>query len=89
MTVRPKCNCLYVIYLSVVINGNWGAWYAINQCSATCGNGVKTRERKCNNPAPNGGKPCEGPTSQVIKCTLGFCSGMKVVRILNPTDKIN
>ena len=76
MTVDHNFNYLYGIYLYIVINGNWGPWYDTTKCSKTCGNGVKTRQRKCNNPAPNGGTPCHGPSVQTIKCNLGICLGI-------------
>jgi hypothetical protein len=40
----------------IVVNGNWGSWSSFGSCSVTCGNGVYSRARQCDNPAPaNGG----------------------------------
>ncbi|XP_013418821.1 A disintegrin and metalloproteinase with thrombospondin motifs adt-2 isoform X2 [Lingula anatina] len=41
------------------VDGNWSDWSSWSDCSATCGSGLKTREKLCNNPAPsNGGSYC-------------------------------
>merc|ERR550517_273376 len=44
------------------VNGQWGLWGAWTSCSVTCGGGLRTRTRLCNNPAPaNGGLDCPDP----------------------------
>jgi hypothetical protein len=49
-------NCL-----SMTIDGDWSEWTPAGQCSTTCGPGVQTFTRQCNNPEPaNGGEGCEG-----------------------------
>ncbi|XP_069105111.1 coadhesin-like [Argopecten irradians] len=49
----------------------WGSWGA---CSVTCGNGVQSRSRACDNPsAQYGGLPCSGDTSETQTCTLSPC----------------
>ncbi|XP_071083513.1 thrombospondin-1-like [Haliotis cracherodii] len=56
-------------------HGQWSAfslWEATSTCSHTCGGGEITqqRTRQCNNPAPsNGGRPCEGETSETRTST--------------------
>ena len=43
------------------MNGGWSNYGAYGKCSKSCGQGIKTRSRKCNSPAPkNGGKACAG-----------------------------
>ena len=32
--------------------GHWGPWSALSECSATCGPGIQTKNRKCDNPPP-------------------------------------
>ena len=41
------------------MNGNWGDWGAWGPCEADCGDGVRMRDRQCNNPAPSAeGRNC-------------------------------
>ena len=63
-------------------DGNWGQWGAWSTCSATCGSGIETRKRFCNDPKPSGDgqycskdgsvgtetRPCPG----LIPCSLGW-----------------
>ena len=32
------------------VHGNWGVWKLLNPCSKTCGSGISTQRRECNNP---------------------------------------
>lgn len=48
----------------VSINGNWGQWSVFTSCSKSCGRGLQSRNRICNNPsASNGGLECMLTTS--------------------------
>ncbi|XP_061164195.1 sushi, von Willebrand factor type A, EGF and pentraxin domain-containing protein 1-like [Saccostrea echinata] len=59
---------------SLYLNGNWGSWDEWSQCSETCDNGRKSRQRYCNNPAPyNGGKPCAGNDTEFAECFVQTC----------------
>ena len=54
-------------------------------CSAECGGGEQTRERECNNPAPeNGGADCEGDSSETQSCNEHPCPGGEVKLIPIP-----
>jgi len=56
------------------VNGAWGAWGSYGSCSKTCGGGVQTRSRYCNNPAPsNGGASCPGLGHQNNPCNAQGC----------------
>ena len=55
------------------ISGNWGSW-STSLCSVTCGSGIQSRVRKCDNPPPqNGGKACEGKSREVVRCNTQEC----------------
>ncbi|CAB1323870.1 unnamed protein product, partial [Coregonus sp. 'balchen'] len=56
------------------VAGNWGAWLPWSSCSETCGNGMQTRVRLCNNPPSSfHGPPCEGPDTQTQLCKERHC----------------
>ncbi|XP_030626728.1 hemicentin-1 [Chanos chanos] len=56
------------------VAGNWGAWLPWSPCSETCGKGMQTRLRLCNNPPPSfDGPSCEGPDTQTQMCKERNC----------------
>lgn len=56
------------------VNGNWGPWSPWDTCSLTCGGGVQTRKRLCNNPAAQfGGKECVGEAKDTQMCNKKSC----------------
>uniref|UniRef100_A0A8C8EQI3 Thrombospondin-1 n=1 Tax=Oncorhynchus tshawytscha TaxID=74940 RepID=A0A8C8EQI3_ONCTS len=56
------------------INGGWGPWSLWDTCSVTCGGGLQTRQRLCNNPAPKyNGKECQGDTKTSQLCGKEDC----------------
>ena len=51
----------------------WEPWSEWGPCSVTCGEGVMTRIRRCNDPPPaDGGEYCKGPGVETRPC-LGNC----------------
>ncbi|XP_071173065.1 A disintegrin and metalloproteinase with thrombospondin motifs 16-like isoform X1 [Mytilus edulis] len=55
-------------------DGNWSVWSEWEQCSRTCGGGVKKRNRLCSNPLPQyGGKQCQGKSEMFKLCNLQEC----------------
>ena len=61
-------------HVSVVVPGNWSPWKPWEECSVTCGNGVKRRTRACDNPEPqHGGALCEGVGEEEQPCNEGPC----------------
>jgi hypothetical protein len=64
----------YVVwFLSVPVDGEWGEWRHWT-CSVTCGTGIDTRTRLCDNPAPaDDGNDCTGPSSETRACVLHPC----------------
>lgn len=56
--------------------GNWGAWLPWSPCSETCGKGMQSRIRLCNNPPPAfDGPQCEGSDTQTQVCKERPCPG--------------
>ncbi|XP_062621236.1 A disintegrin and metalloproteinase with thrombospondin motifs adt-1-like isoform X2 [Saccostrea cucullata] len=57
------------------VDGNWTTWMPWSPCSKTCGDGVRTRARMCNNPAPlYGGKDCVGSPYDMQPCPVIPCA---------------
>ncbi|KAK7881858.1 hypothetical protein WMY93_030267 [Mugilogobius chulae] len=57
------------------VDGGWSQWSPWTECSLSCGGGVKSRTRLCNNPAPqSGGRGCLGVTEQRRECNSHACS---------------
>ncbi|KAM3620522.1 uncharacterized protein V6R79_024924 [Siganus canaliculatus] len=51
------------------VAGNWGSWLPWSPCSETCGRGLQSRVRLCNNPPPAfKGPQCEGSDAQTQVC---------------------
>ena len=70
--LRPQCLRDFLNS----VNGGWSDFGDWSDCSVDCGDGERTRERECNNPAPkNGGAMCEGDAVQIEKCSEDPCPG--------------
>ncbi|XP_048582934.1 MAM and LDL-receptor class A domain-containing protein 2-like isoform X2 [Nematostella vectensis] len=68
MVQCPQAEC------NAPVDGHWGRWASWGSCSKTCGNGIHTRTRLCDDPAPkNGGKACEGTSTQSQVCKARTC----------------
>ena len=51
-------------FILILVDGKWSRWGKWGTCSVSCGKGIQTRTRACNNPAPqNGGKECDSDGS--------------------------
>nr|XP_022332685.1 coadhesin-like isoform X2 [Crassostrea virginica] len=57
------------------VDGGWGGWSQWSaQCSVTCGQGVRTRDRHCVNPPPaHGGAACVGDAFDSQACQQPDC----------------
>ena len=64
-----------------VVHGKWSQWTDLNSCSETCGGGIKSSKRVCDNPAPkNMGNICEGNARTDTKeCNDQNCPGTKYI----------
>ncbi|XP_065656134.1 uncharacterized protein LOC136081827 isoform X2 [Hydra vulgaris] len=56
------------------VDGGLSEWGPFSECSATCGDGTKTRKRTCTNPTPQNGKGCVGSLIEINDCTFGQCT---------------
>ncbi|XP_071450094.1 A disintegrin and metalloproteinase with thrombospondin motifs 7-like [Hetaerina americana] len=56
-----QMKCISVGERPGAVDGGWGEWQPWSECSRTCGTGVSSMERICNNPRPqHGGRYCIG-----------------------------
>uniref|UniRef100_A0A182R2D1 Cell adhesion molecule n=1 Tax=Anopheles funestus TaxID=62324 RepID=A0A182R2D1_ANOFN len=66
------------------VDGGWSEWSRWSQCSKSCGKGIKSRKRFCNNPAPKaGGKPCAGENIEHSQCSIRQCRNDALLRTGN------
>ncbi|XP_076470391.1 brain-specific serine protease 4-like isoform X2 [Babylonia areolata] len=57
-----------------VVNGMWGGWGGWTSCSVTCGQGTRSRTRRCDSPPPSGGgQYCAGYAVQQTQCQTATC----------------
>ncbi|XP_077868919.1 A disintegrin and metalloproteinase with thrombospondin motifs 18-like [Saccoglossus kowalevskii] len=58
------------------VDGGFSDWEeAFSECSRTCGGGVQSRRRYCDNPVPAyGGLPCQGIDVMYQMCNMQECS---------------
>ncbi|XP_065657087.1 uncharacterized protein LOC136082288 [Hydra vulgaris] len=58
------------------VDGGFSDWSDFSPCTKTCGGGVQTRTRECDNPKPQtGGKDCIGIKMETQGCNNSFCPG--------------
>ncbi|XP_073256120.1 coadhesin-like [Porites lutea] len=70
------------------VNGGYSKWTS-SECSATCGEGVKTLTRTCTNPPPsNGGKNCSelGQAMKNVSCNEQACPFFKYFTCFSAVD---
>ncbi|KAM6897258.1 A disintegrin and metalloproteinase with thrombospondin motifs 14 isoform 2-T2 [Xenentodon cancila] len=57
-------------------DGSWGSWSKFGSCSRTCGGGIRSRSRQCDNPLPAyGGRDCPGSAFDYQMCNTEECAG--------------
>ncbi|XP_072243654.1 A disintegrin and metalloproteinase with thrombospondin motifs 12-like [Leuresthes tenuis] len=70
-------ECVIVGKLPETVNGGWGQWSTWSYCSRTCGTGVQSAERECDNPKPEfGGKYCTGERKRYRTCNTKPCQSV-------------
>nr|XP_019955083.1 PREDICTED: A disintegrin and metalloproteinase with thrombospondin motifs 7 [Paralichthys olivaceus] len=56
------------------VNGGWASWSEWSACSRTCGAGVRSAQRDCDNPVPKyRGKYCLGERRRYKVCNISPC----------------
>ena len=81
--ISTSRSSLRVFSVCVTVDGMWSNWSNFGSCSKTCGGGNKKRGRTCTNPAPaNGGKYCQGASSESAGCNEQDCPGELMYYIL-------
>ncbi|XP_033759595.1 A disintegrin and metalloproteinase with thrombospondin motifs adt-1-like [Pecten maximus] len=56
------------------IDGGWSSYGNWGSCSRSCGTGLRSRTRQCNNPSPaNNGADCVGSTTSTEACNTQAC----------------
>ena len=71
------CNKENLFIFLISVDGGWGGWSQWSaQCSVTCGQGVRTRDRHCSNPPPaHRGAACVGDAFDSQACQQPDCPG--------------
>ena len=74
--IDQQCNRYLII---IAVDGAWSLWSRYSKCSGTCGQGTRTRTRKCVAPRPKfGGRDCTGIAEDVEQCYHHYpCPGKK------------
>ncbi|XP_051499409.1 A disintegrin and metalloproteinase with thrombospondin motifs 12 [Apus apus] len=67
-------ECITVGKTPEAIHGGWGIWSSWSHCTRTCGAGVQSAERPCDNPEPQfGGDYCTGERKRYRMCNISPC----------------
>ncbi|KAM6431007.1 A disintegrin and metalloproteinase with thrombospondin motifs 13 isoform 2-T2 [Liasis olivaceus] len=71
---KGHCSSLEDLAPIDMVHGQWSSWTAFSSCSRSCGGGIMSRQRQCNNPRPAfGGHPCQGEDLQAEMCNVQPC----------------
>ena len=76
--VEVRCTWYtWLFFFSMhAVDGGWSNWENWSTCkpyngsSSNCGHGVRARQRRCDNPAPNGGSNCIGSKIEENSCHI-------------------
>ena len=63
--------------ITVLVNGGWGDWASLTECSQSCGGGSQTFQRECDNAIPAyGGNTCVRNKQETRTCNTKDCPGI-------------
>jgi hypothetical protein len=63
-----------ILLLISQVDGAWSDWSSWAECSVSCGTGLRSRDRRCENPAPRlDGLTCPGERMESEQCALPAC----------------
>ncbi|XP_053389101.1 uncharacterized protein LOC128552113 isoform X2 [Mercenaria mercenaria] len=66
------------------VDGNWSDWSRWSKCSVTCGVGVRSRNRSCDNPPKDKyGKLCQGSYTESSDCENDKCEECPALKHTN------
>ncbi|XP_076845174.1 A disintegrin and metalloproteinase with thrombospondin motifs 13 isoform X2 [Brachyhypopomus gauderio] len=72
--LKGRCVSPSKLSSSMAVHGSWSSWSGFSPCSRTCGGGVTSRKRECNNPRPAfGGRECVGEDTEAELCLRQPC----------------
>lgn len=67
-------ECRALDYQPQPVDGSWGQWLSWDMCTRTCGGGIESSFRRCNDPEPrHGGKYCVGQRKRYRSCNIEAC----------------
>ena len=64
---------------TITANCQWAEYGPWSGCSKECGSGERSRKRKKNVQAANGGKECNGTDNQSETCNIIACPGRNML----------
>ncbi|KAJ8285717.1 hypothetical protein GJAV_G00030120 [Gymnothorax javanicus] len=77
--LKGRCVSPSELSSPMVVHGSWSSWSEFSSCSRSCGGGVTSRRRQCNNPRPAfGGKQCEGRDTEAELCNRQPCANTQL-----------
>ncbi|XP_042681558.1 A disintegrin and metalloproteinase with thrombospondin motifs 12 [Centrocercus urophasianus] len=81
-------ECITVGKTPEAVHGGWGVWSSWSHCTRTCGAGVQSAERLCDNPEPQfGGDYCTGERKRYRVCNISPCQkGLPTFRQMQCTE---
>ena len=66
-------NFTILNYQGAAVDCQWNAWNAASNCSATCGEGTRTKKRT-KSVEESGGGTCSGENEKTVSCYEGECT---------------